>query len=136
MAQIVLCTHICMCMLPMPARKPFFVHMLSSSITSVDDVFALRLPLCGDTSASKTLTVSAVRLAFSPDCSANEIHLRVSASKLLLHCKHPLQIIWYQIFLYVGAACHPQPRVTGVANRLRRSPCSEGELMLWYDILQ
>ena len=25
--------------------------------------------------------------------------------------------------LYVGAACHPQLRVRGVANRLRRRPC-------------
>ena len=32
----------------------------------------------------------------------------------------------------VGAACHPQPRVTGVANRLTRRPCFEGELMLCY----
>ena len=32
--------------------------------------------------------------------------------------------------LYVGAACHPQPRVTGIANRLRRIPCFEEELML------
>ena len=32
--------------------------------------------------------------------------------------------------MYVGAARHPQPRVTGVADRLRRRPCFEGGLML------
>ena len=30
--------------------------------------------------------------------------------------------------MYVGAACHPQPRVTGVANRLRRRPCFRGRI--------
>ena len=30
--------------------------------------------------------------------------------------------------MYVGAACNPQPRVTGIANRLRRRPCFRGRI--------
>ena len=34
--------------------------------------------------------------------------------------------------VYVGAACHPQPRGTDVANEIRRGPCFEKTLMLWH----
>ena len=63
------------------------------------------------------------------------MHVRAVHERMLEpHCHTTPEKEWHaRIYnIYVGATCHPQPRVTGgvANNRLRGIPCFEKELML------
>ena len=79
------------------------------------------------------LTVSGASVDHLPyDKFFNRFGLRLPAHPVCRLCDQ-FYSLWFK---YVGAACHPQPRVIGVANRLRRKPCFEGEYMLWHVVCQ
>ena len=52
----------------------------------------------------------------------------MSTAKRRLLCGNSgnLFILELRKLMYVGAACHPQPKLTGVASTSRRRPCFEG----------
>ena len=79
------------------------------------------------------------RMPRALQASRSSASLRASSPSALMarssSCGQVTWITWLRM-TYVGAACHPQPRVTGVANSLKRRPCFEGEFMLWYVVSQ
>ena len=58
----------------------------------------------------------------------DKIEQSYNAHRAVVHCTCKYHATCSQpvpVYMLLGAACHPHVRVTSVANRLRRRPCSQ-----------